>query len=178
MRWTFPTGLLTVLLLSGCSGPSALDRTDASQVEHQMRAAAAAWDGTPHRWGGTSRRGVDCSGLVQAIFANRFDVALPRTTREQAREGQKVRAHRRLPGDLVFFKTTPKTRHVGIYLGDGEFVHASSSSGVTISRLDGAYWQRTYWMTRRILSEAPATAPPSPAPSRTSEPPPAARTGW
>ncbi|NBC17761.1 MAG: hypothetical protein GVY18_10650 [Bacteroidetes bacterium] len=178
MRWTFLAGLCAVLLLSGCSGPSAIERNNTSEVEQQVRSAAAAWDGTPHRWGGTSRRGVDCSGLVQAIFAERFDVELPRTTREQARQGQKVRASRRAPGDLVFFKTAPKTRHVGIYLGDGEFVHASSSSGVTVSRLNGAYWQRTYWMSRRILSEVPAAAPSPPAPSPTPESPPSARTGW
>lgn len=176
MQHAFLMGLAALLVLSGCSGPSTARRTDASATEQELRAAATDWEGTPHRWGGTTRRGIDCSGLVQVVFADLFDHALPRTTREQATQGKRVRSSRRAPGDLIFFKTAPKTRHVGIYLGGGEFVHASSSNGVTVSPLDGQYWQRTYWMTRRVLDRAPppATPIPSPATDRT----PGIRTGW
>lgn len=170
---------LIVLLCMGCgSSSTTLDATaDASMLEQHLRAAASDWEGTPHRWGGTSRRGVDCSGLVQSVYADLFEVSLPRTTREQARVGKQVRAGRRAPGDLVFFKTGAKTRHVGMYLGRGEFFHASSSAGVTISRLDAPYWQRTYWTTRRIFDEASPLAPATASSSAEPIPTPS-RTGW
>lgn len=171
--------VLVVLLCTGCGSTSSMRDTnaDVSRIEYDLRSAAADWEGTPHRWGGTSRGGVDCSGLVQSVYADLFDVALPRTTQDQVRVGKKVRSQPRAPGDLIFFKTGARTRHVGMYLGRGEFFHASSSAGVTISRLDAPYWQRTYWMTRRVL---PGAASRSPVTSSSPEVPIStpARTGW
>jgi hypothetical protein len=88
-----------------------------------------------------------------------------------------VRRNDLQPGDLVFFRPSRKNRHVGVYLSDGEFVHASSSSGVTISQLDAAYWRRTWWQARRVLpeSEQADTLPAVPQPPSTDRPD---RGGW
>lgn len=145
---------------SGDSRPHASARATAeveaprsAAVESDLRAEAASWEGVPHRWGGTTRRGVDCSGLTQVMYARVLGLNLPRDTERQARTGERIRRSSLQPGDLVFFKTGRKTRHVGVYLSDGEFVHASSSSGVTISSLDSDYWRRTWWHARRVLPD-------------------------
>ncbi|WP_417581712.1 NlpC/P60 family protein [Nitrincola sp.] len=107
-----------------------------------------AWVGTPYRLGGADKRGVDCSALVQSIFTEAFDVQLPRTTSEQVATGDVVARQALQPLDLVFFHTG-RTQHVGIYLGQGEFLHASTSRGVMISKLDNPYWKRNFWTARR-----------------------------
>ncbi|KGK42983.1 hypothetical protein LH51_03060 [Nitrincola sp. A-D6] len=109
------------------------------------------WAGTPYRLGGADKRGVDCSALVQSIFTEAFDVQLPRTTSEQVAMGDVVARQALQPLDLVFFHTGP-TQHVGIYLGQGEFLHASTSRGVIISKLDNPYWKRNFWTARRPVN--------------------------
>lgn len=120
-------------------------------MAERLSAEVAKWDGTPHRMGGTSRQGVDCSGFVQRLYKDLFDVQLPRTTTLQVRSGQPVAQGRLTPGDLVFFKPPYKRNHVGVYLGDERFAHASTSKGVTISSLSDAYWRQSYWTARRYL---------------------------
>lgn len=110
-----------------------------------------AWQGTPYRLGGQSRQGIDCSGFVQLTYHTHLGVALPRTTAQQARVGQPVPISHLATGDLVFFMIDGKTRHVGIYLEQNRFLHASKSSGVMISPLDAPYWQAAYWRSRRVL---------------------------
>jgi len=110
-----------------------------------------AWQGTPYRLGGQSRQGIDCSGFVQLTYHTQVGVTLPRTTAQQARVGQPVPISDLTTGDLVFFKFYGKTRHVGIYLEQNRFLHASKSSGVMISPLDAPYWQAAYWRSRRVL---------------------------
>ncbi|UXI04381.1 NlpC/P60 family protein [Photobacterium sp. TY1-4] len=109
-----------------------------------------SWKGTPYRLGGSSRRGIDCSAFVQVGYQEVFDRILPRTTLEQVRQGRQVPLHQARKGDLVFFKTGRTLRHVGIYLGNREFLHASTSQGVVISTLDTPYWRRAFWQVRRI----------------------------
>ena len=94
-----------------------------------------------------------------------FGLDLPRATASQVQEGIEIDRGDLQPGDLVFFKTRPRTRHVGIYLGEGEFAHASTSQGVMISQLDDVYWRSRFWTSRRILPTAPETplAPRPPA---------------
>lgn len=106
------------------------------------------WAGTPYRLGGADKNGVDCSALVQSIFTQAFDVQLPRTTSEMVATGDLVTRQALQPLDLVFFRTG-RTQHVGIYLGQGEFLHASTSRGVIISKLDNPYWKRNFWTARR-----------------------------
>ncbi len=108
------------------------------------------WKSVKHRMGGMSKRGVDCSGLVQLMFKNQFDVKIPRTTASQVRLGKTVSKNKLKAGDLVFFKTNRHTRHVGIYLKDNIFIHTSSSKGVMKSRLNQNYWAKRYWTAKRI----------------------------
>lgn len=110
------------------------------------------WAGTPYVLGGTSRIGIDCSGFVQKTFYDRFAIKLPRTTLEQAKYGQRVNKENIQTGDLVFFKTGrgPFGYHVGIYVKDGLFLHASTKGGVIYSPLTSPYWKKVYWQARRI----------------------------
>ena len=148
-------------------------------VEQRLREAEADWHGTPYRYGGASRDGIDCSAFVMTIYKDLFDLALPRTTLTQVETGEEVSPDALQAGDLVFFRTSRKTRHVGIYLGAGEFAHASTSQGVMTSRLDNSYWQRTYWTARRILPTAPVAASADAPPAvQKNKPSPARRTGW
>ncbi len=111
----------------------------------------SSWRGVRHRYGGVSRSGVDCSGFVLLTYRKVFGIELPRTTREQARLGKRVSQRQLRPGDLVFFKIGWGTKHVGIYLGDGAFMHASESRGVAKSRLKDPYWRNRYWKAKHLL---------------------------
>lgn len=106
------------------------------------------WVGTRYRLGGTTRRGIDCSAFMQETFSSAFDMSLPRTTSEQQSLGRRIKKNELKHGDLVFFRGN---RHVGVYIGNGQFMHASSSQGVTISSLEHHYWAKTYTQSRRIL---------------------------
>lgn len=123
---------------------------DASPVLPLLRAQAERWRGVPYRLGGSSETGVDCSAFVQITFQSRLGVEVPRTTGELAREGKKVARDELEPGDLVFFKTGYRQRHVGIYMGGKRFLHASVSRGVMTSSLNNVYWKARYWKARRI----------------------------
>lgn len=109
------------------------------------------WAGTPYRLGGTGRGGIDCSALVQNVFSEAFRLELPRSTSEQVREGTQISRDELQVGDLVFFRPPGRYDHVGIYVGEGYFLHASTSRGVMLSQLDNSYWQRYYWQARRTL---------------------------
>lgn len=110
------------------------------------------WKGTPYRLGGANKRGIDCSALIQKIYASTFNIELPRTTERQSRRGYPINKSKLQAGDLVFFKTSLTEKHVGIFIGDNQFLHASSSQGVMISALDNSYWQSRYWQSRRIIN--------------------------
>ncbi|PHI41182.1 endopeptidase [Actinobacillus succinogenes] len=106
------------------------------------------WVGTRYRLGGTGRGGIDCSAFMQTAFATAFGMSLPRSTSEQRFLGQRIQKHQLKQGDLVFFR---RNNHVGVYIGNNKFMHASSSQGVTISSLNESYWSRTYTQSRRVL---------------------------
>jgi cell wall-associated NlpC family hydrolase len=89
------------------------------------------------------------------LIVNIFEMDLPRTTRAQSTLGRSVDQTDLQAGDLVFFKPPSYPRHVGIYLSRSEFIHASKSNGVTISRIDPVYWGNYFWMARRLLPDAP-----------------------
>jgi murein DD-endopeptidase / murein LD-carboxypeptidase len=116
---------------------------------------ASSMIGTPHAMGGYSSSGLDCSGLVKLAHAQ-FDVVLPHSSQEQARYGIIIYPGEELKrGDLVFFHSTYSTSnlitHSGIYLGENEFIHTSTSRGVSISLLqDSAYWQDHYLFATRL----------------------------
>ena len=128
-----------------------------SPVLPLLRAQAERWRGVPYRLGGSSESGVDCSAFVQITFRSKLGVDLPRTTEELAREGERVSRSELQAGDLVFFKTGFRQRHVGIYMGGKRFLHASTSRGVMTSSLNNVYWKERYWKARRIeLEDQPA----------------------
>ncbi|CAM3544319.1 Murein DD-endopeptidase MepS/Murein LD-carboxypeptidase [Rouxiella silvae] len=121
-------------------------------VVAQLNDQLSQWHGTPYRYGGLSRGGIDCSGFVFRTFRDRFGVILPRSTAAQTEVGTKISRKELLPGDLVFFKTGAGENglHVGIYDSGNEFIHASTSRGVVRSSLDNVYWRKVYWQARRI----------------------------
>lgn len=100
------------------------------------------WHGTPYRIGGISRSGIDCSAFVQVTFRDLFGINLPRSTNQQLHTGRQISRAELRSGDLVFFRNG---RHVGIYLEDHKFLHASTTRGVMISSLKNTYWARNYW---------------------------------
>ena len=122
-----------------------------AEIENRLRQEYRRWQGTRHRLGGSGRRGIDCSGFVKAVYRDVFNIDLPRSTRLQVRTGQAVSFENLRAGDLVFFSPPSYPRHVGIYLGGFEFVHASKNKGVTVSKIDQYYWRKYYWTARRIL---------------------------
>ena len=136
-----------------------------ARLDRSLRDAAPRWLGIPYRWGGDSRRGIDCSAFVQQYVRENLAVELPRTTAGQRYEGLPIERDELRAGDLVFFRRRG-IRHVGVYLSDGEFIHASSSRGVTVSELDNDYWTRHYWMSRRIVTEPSGRMPTPRFPAR------------
>nr|MBA2745951.1 C40 family peptidase [Flavisolibacter sp.] len=94
--------------------------------------------------------GIDCSALMQVLFTSFYGFAIPRTAREQYGQCSKIKKEDLLEGDLIFFNTTGGISHVGMYLQNNKFVHASSSGGVTISDLDEEYWSRRFLNAGRI----------------------------
>lgn len=125
-----------------------------AEIEKRLREEYRQWMGTRHRLGGTGSRGIDCSGFVKAVYRDVFNIDLPRTTLAQVKAGKSVPPGELRAGDLVFFKPPSYPRHVGIYLSDSEFVHASKNKGVTLSKIDQYYWGKYYWTARRILSDS------------------------
>ena len=120
-------------------------------VANRIITKAMEYMGVPYIFGGTTPYGFDCSGYVQYVFA-KSDIKLPRTADVQFEVGTPVSTTELIPGDLVFFETyTAGASHVGIYVGEGNFIHASSSRGVTISSLSQAYYSSHYIGARRIL---------------------------
>ena len=108
--------------------------------------------GVPYEYGGESDQGIDCSGYTMIVYQKSIGKQLPRTSSEQAKMGKSVQPADLKFGDLVFFNTTGEpASHVGIYLGDDLFAHASVSLGVTISSLESSYYQKRYEGARRIV---------------------------
>lgn len=112
-----------------------------------------AWLGTPYRYGGKSKSGVDCSGFVLSIFRDVYNLELMRRSIDMAQNSRKIRDPGRLrEGDLVFFRIRSRNiSHVGIYLGEGRFVHASSSRGVIINNLNESYYSERFAFGGRVL---------------------------
>lgn len=128
-----------------------------SSFVSKILSEAESYLGTPYRFGGTTRSGIDCSAFVQRVFEI-FDYQLPRVSSAQAKEGAEISKDELRAGDLVFFSTTGRGRvsHVGIVHavkedGEVEFIHASSSQGVTVTPLSDSYWEKRYLYAKRII---------------------------
>ena len=145
--------LIILFFLSSCAG----HRSKRNRIDVVIK-KARSYTGKPYKWGGTTRSGMDCSGLLLNSF-NAINYKIPRTSAEQSKTGKKVAKSDLRPGDLVFFATGKKKRkitHVGLVTevrgkDNIKFIHASSSVGVTESNLASDYYKKRYRFARRIL---------------------------
>ncbi|MDQ0169780.1 MULTISPECIES: C40 family peptidase [Paenibacillus] len=132
-----------VLFTSGATS------TEASTINTVVNNMA----GIPYKWGGTTMAGFDCSGFMRYLF-DKYSIDLPRTSQQQAKAGTPVSKANLRTGDLVFFNTMGKgVSHAGVYIGDGQFAHASSSKGVSITKLSNPYFKDRYVTARRVTGQ-------------------------
>lgn len=166
--WGSAVILVLTLMLGGCAkGGTSVKKhhgrkqhhtevrvpSDISKERKDLVKAALKWEGVAYRYAGYDRSGTDCSGMVLTLYEQTANIKLPRNSAKQAEFCKKIRAKDVRPGDLVFFATgkdPDKISHVGIILNDRDFIHASSSKGVVISKLDAPYYQRTFKMFGRV----------------------------
>lgn len=121
-----------------------------SLMDARLLESVDDWYGTRYRMGGTTKKGVDCSAFVQAVYLSAFAVSLPRTAREQYKSSRIISATELREGDLVFFNTRGGVSHVGIYMQNNKFVHASTSYGVTVSDMFDPYYLKRFIGAGRI----------------------------
>lgn len=142
---------LVLLLLTSCRvkkqqtavHPKEKSALNELSIRKDLKKEIGSWLGTPYLYGGNTRKGVDCSGLVCAIYLEVYEIKLPRTSRDIYAASKHIKLKDLREGDLIFFNYTGKgVSHVGLFLGDGKYVHASTTKGVVISELDNAYTQK------------------------------------
>lgn len=181
MHYNILFGLLIILSLVGCSGPAPrmapadeaiqaqkpvvtgksiavlpytpVQRATPEQSEMLFRVLSSI--GVDYTYGGASHAtGFDCSGLVAHVFREGYGIILPRNSYDQSQVGRPVMADELLPGDLVFYNTLARPfSHVGIYLGDGRFIHApKTGSAVRIESLKSGYWSKRWNGARRVAT--------------------------
>lgn len=164
-------GLVQGIALSACLGATLSAQDQAAVPESQSPGLAATllekaktYLGTPYHYGGTTPKGFDCSGFVRFVFGS-FGFGLERSSYSQANQGQPVDLKQIQPGDLLFFRTRGnqnRISHVGIYLGQGQFIHAGSwggpgKRGVKIGELDSSYYVNRLVSARRVLTQPTGT---------------------
>lgn len=154
--------IFSSLLMGGCasnqnlqSGRASLQYSPVESAPGSAKAeklwqAFERYEGTPYQYGGTTARGFDCSGFIITAYREGLGQKLPRTTSQMLRYGDVVQPGDVKPGDIVFFRIAGKDQHAGIYMGDNRFIHASTSSGVIMSELNGYYWKDRLSGARRF----------------------------
>ena len=131
--------------------PSASALNGTGTTAQKIIATAKKYIGVPYIWGGTTPNGFDCSGYVQYVF-KAHGISLPRTSKQQYAVGSSVSKANLKQGDLVFFNTSGSgVSHLGIYIGNNQFIHSSTSKGVVITSLTNSYWSARYIGARRVL---------------------------
>ncbi len=155
MRWGLLIFLIQLVLFSSCSTRFTTTRPKPSSKakESKLYLAAQEWLGTPYRYGGNDRNGIDCSGLACQLYQQVYHFTLPRQANAQRRLGYSVFYPYLKAGDLIFFRFAGEEHieHVGIYLGNDVFIHASSRRGVVLDRLSNPYFKQHIVVIKRIL---------------------------
>ncbi len=154
----FLAALSLLLLLTSCGSSKRTTVKDISTTKtERIIKQAQAFSGTRYKFGGTTRKGMDCSGLIYVAF-QKENIVLPRVSRDMAQRGKPVKNKDIDTGDLLFFRTSKSSKrinHVGLVTKvDGDdiyFIHATTSKGVLTSNLNERYWNRAYVMARRVL---------------------------
>ncbi|WP_405211654.1 C40 family peptidase [Dokdonia sp. Asnod2-E02] len=154
----FLAALSLLLLLTSCGSSKRTTIKDISTTKtERIIKQAQAFSGTRYKFGGTTRKGMDCSGLIYVAF-QKENIVLPRVSRDMAQRGKPVKNKDIDTGDLLFFRTSKSSKrinHVGLVTKvDGDdiyFIHATTSKGVLTSNLNERYWNRAYVMARRVL---------------------------
>ena len=142
---------------AGAQQAQAVESQGAASLATEVVLRSLSMLGVDYKWGGNSPdTGLDCSGLVRFVYEGTIGKVLPRRSIEMSREGESVDRHELQPGDLVFFNTLRRAfSHVGIYIGNNQFVHApSKGKQVRVSSLDNRYWSKRFNGARRVLDDA------------------------
>ena len=134
--------------------PSPFQYTPSEFPEEKLQEEMKEYLGIPYRSGGTSLKGMDCSGFARTIYANLFGIELPHNSAAQFSfpKLQEIDEDELQTGDLVFFSRKKHINHVGVYLGDGNFIHATNGNGIMISSLDDQHWKTRMVGTKRPMS--------------------------
>jgi len=145
--------------LIGCASPRVpvsasytLNNQTQAVYKKELLAEYDNWKSTPYRFGGTSKRGIDCSAYMQHTYSKIFNIDLPRTAKAQSKVGKTVPYQKMQVGDLIFFRPDTYPAHVGVYLGDGTFIHVSSKRGVSRSSITDGYWLKHFRYAKRIVN--------------------------
>ncbi|RMB56766.1 NlpC/P60 family protein [Dokdonia sinensis] len=156
MRTLF-LAIISIFLLTSCGSSKTAYKKPASNKTDRIIQQAQAFAGTRYKFGGTTSRGMDCSGLIYVAF-QKEQIVLPRVSRDMATKGKRVKQSKVEKGDLVFFRTNKSSRrinHVGLVtaVNDGQiyFIHATTSKGVLTSSLDERYWRNAFVQARRVI---------------------------
>lgn len=157
--------LFLLLLLASCgsqkrvanggSGASSryerIDPASLTRSSRRLLDEAYSWIGTPYRYGGQSRSGTDCSGFMMEVYRTSLGISLPRNSAKQSEFCRRINRGDLMPGDLVFFgRSAGRISHVGMYVGNGRIIHASSSQGVIVSSLEEKYYVRNFRHCGRV----------------------------
>jgi lipoprotein Spr len=156
MRKSLLIILPIIILMGACSSQpprpkyKSVNKNISSKDFKRLISGSKKHLGEPYRYGGRNKKGWDCSGFVSGMYYSYLNVRLPRNTRSLYNASFRVKNSKTKPGDLVFFKIRSKhPSHVGIYLGKGRFIHASTSSGVVVSSLKEKYYKKYFIGFRR-----------------------------
>lgn len=158
------TLLLLLLVLSGCGSSSRVADHSSKSTNYSKKKTvdpiidhAISFEGTPYRFGGTSKKGMDCSGLIYVSYLQ-GEIELPRVSSDMAKQGKSIDLAEVRKGDLVFFSTSKKGRginHVGLVVerkgGQIRFIHSTTSRGVIVSSLDENYWRKAFVEARKVI---------------------------
>lgn len=148
-RWLIASVVVVAGAMSGCSSTLTIP-SDSGSVRAQAVDTSLSMVGAPYRYGGSSPAGFDCSGLVYYAY-DAAGVTLPRTTTQLLRASSGIALHEAQEGDLLFFEIESTPDHVGIFIGNGQFIHApSSGKRVSIGTLDDPYWRSSFISARRL----------------------------